>query len=137
MSARRQPVLAWLFLVAYAWTSAFWGKGLVLCFEADGHVTLEAAANCGDCCSREQEPAGPRGAPALGVCDCLDVSLGVGNSTAAKRSPGAEDARAALAVSVPVRWTALGRGACVPASEGPRSNSSSPLRFLSSVVLRV
>lgn len=139
MSFRRQRALAWLLLLAYAWTSAFWAKGVVLCFEADGHVTLESAANCGDCCFGDEDsgPRTRREAPTPSVCDCLDVSLSVGNSTAAKRCPGAELARAPLAIFVPVRWTAHGRDACVPASAWPRSNSSSVLRLLSSVVLRV
>lgn len=145
MELRPEKALAWIFLIAYALTSAFWAKGLVLCFEPDGHVTLESVtSDCSECCStdgaRESSKGsqdGSREAPTIGACACLDVALSVGSLTAAKKSQAPGLQRAPLAVFAPTGWTPQGRTICVLSNDLPRSHASSALTFLSSVVLRV
>jgi hypothetical protein len=141
MEARRQQALAWFFLIAYAWTSAFWAKGLVLCFEADGHVTLESVSSeCTDCCSPSPEQGSPddsREAPTIGACACVDVALSLGNFTPVKKSQAAEVQRAALAAYVPMRWPAPARASLRSSAGLPRSPASSTLPALNCVVLRV
>lgn len=145
MELRRHKALAWIFLVAYALTSAFWAKGLVLCFESDGHVSIESTtSDCSDCCSatesQESSEGSERGsgeAPTIGACACLDLALSVGNVTAAKKSPAPELQRPPLAVHQPIRWTPRGRPTYGRLNALPRSHSSSALALLSSVVLRV
>src|SRR5262245_12982118 len=136
----RQRALAWLFLVAYASLAALWAKGLVLCFEADGHVSIEAAtADCSDCCAANgaaSENEHAPGGPTLGNCACLDVAL-VGSFTPAKKSPAPELNRAPLAVGVPVRFTPRLATELRLGTDLPHSHASAALPFLSSVVLRV
>lgn len=138
MDPRRQKTLAWFLLIAFAWTSVVWARGLVLCFEPDGHVTIEAAASdCSDCCSAAARQAGSREEPTLGACPCLDVALSIGSSTAVQKSKGFELQRAPLAVLEPIRWTLHGRRASASSADSPSSHGSSNQAFLRSVVLRV
>ena len=75
MSSRLRKLSIWLALVAYCLTGVASAKGLVLCLEPDGHLSLEAqAAGCASCCSMEDEPEDAR--ERLTSCPCVDVPIG-------------------------------------------------------------
>ncbi len=149
MELRRTRTLAWLFLIAYACTSALWAKGLVLCFEPDGHVTVEVGTgDCSDCCSVEGERGGDERSsdetrdnapqtPRLGACACLDVALSLGGTLATHKGRGSELQRATLAVFEPTSLALLDRRAPALSARAPNSQPSSALTLLRSVVLRV
>ena len=161
MRLRRRRSFAWLWLLAYVWTSAIWANGIVLCFEPDGHVKIETASSaCSDCCpldegsegsdgneaaerevgreSRETSyPPDERPVPGMGACACLDVALDVGSTTTAKKYQRSELLRAPLFVFEPIRWTPRSQRTITPAAQAWRERADLALISLRSVVLRV
>lgn len=125
-------LLGWVFLALYCLCGATWGRGLVLCFEPDGHVSLEAATDCSSCCS-----AGEGSAASVSACPCSDVPISLAEPGQVKLG--------LVPVDVPrsARWlgTVTGGAAhvrCCPRSnELPRSHASSALASLRCVVLLV
>jgi hypothetical protein len=124
--------LVWLSLVAYVLTTAIWAPGLVLCLEADGHVSIELAAeDCLSCCPEEgaEEP----GEQSWSSCPCLDLVLsGVG--VALKKEKTCERERVALQGSFEAQGLVAERRIQTAL---PRSHASAALPLLRTVVLLV
>jgi hypothetical protein len=130
-----EKLLVWLVLGAYAVTGALAVEGVQLCFEPDGHVSLEViAAGCGDCCPEDgpERDAGAR----VESCPCVDVSLAVPVASSAKTKSEGEWVAAALPSG---GWHAVAQLAHARPllSTRPHVRASSPVELLRSVVLRV
>lgn len=129
-------ILVWAALLAYALSGVLPGGGVVLCIEADGHVTIESvAAGCVECCPGEESEGQDDAGPRVAACPCTDVALtGVEVSLAKTKSSQVELAAPALA------WTRLEPPPARPghASRARRATSaSSQLELVRTVVLRV
>lgn len=136
MSSRLRKLSIWLALVAYCLTGVASAKGLVLCLEPDGHLSLEAeAAGCTTCCSAEDEPGSSE--QTLAACPCVDVPIGSPDAVQLRvKSADIGAADACLRPSnrtVEPRSTALVRGA----GAVPRLFVSSALAQQRTVVLLV
>jgi hypothetical protein len=77
-----QAFVARLCLVAAVLVGALPGKGMVLCVEADGCVSIEIAvgpSDCGGCapdCAEEATESDPGPSDRIGGCPCKDVPIG-------------------------------------------------------------
>lgn len=130
---RAPRILGWLLLALYALLGVNWGRGMVLCFEPDGHVSIEAGIDCSSCCTQEGDPVGTE----LSACPCADVDVSLGESQFARLgAPLLELARAALDVG-PVVASAPVAARPVRPDGQPRSHASHGLGALRTIVLRV
>lgn len=138
MNSRADSIAGWLLLIVAAWASAIGGLGVVLCFEPDGHVSIEFAGDdCGQCCADDEE--GTPGAPeqGIGACPCEDFTVSVADLASVKSSSAAEFAAWASCPVLPVVASASGGMSPPQRTDLPRSHSSAALPFVRSVVLRV
>jgi hypothetical protein len=130
---RAPRILGWLLLALYALLGVNWGRGLVLCFEPDGHVSIEAGIDCSSCCEDEGDPE----EPALNACPCADVAVSLGESQFVRLgAPLLDLARAALDTG-PVVASAPAASRPVRPDGQPRSHASHGLGALRTIVLRV
>jgi hypothetical protein len=132
-------IAGWLLVGLAAWASSIGGVGVVLCFEPDGHVSIEFGGDdCGQCCADDTE--GERRAPEqrIGACPCLDFTVSVTDLASVKSSSlGAELAAWASCPVAPVVASAGARVHPPQQLHLPRSHTSAALPHVRSVVLRV
>lgn len=132
MSRGTTRLLGWLLLAVYSATGVALGRGLVLCFEPDGHVALELAADCSGCCPADEAGS----AASIGSCPCSDIPIGVAGSEQIRVGHFQLDAPPTLGWAVstePVRPARLR----IRADDLPRSQASAMLASLRTVVLHV
>ena len=134
---------AWLLLVLALLVGIAGGHGMVLCFEPDGHVTLEfVGAECDPCCANEPEGSDAPREQSLGDCPCEDFVVSVSELASVKRSALGELLAALDAACVQPAFSELFElGAPAPRAvrqlELPRSHASTVLPLVRSVVLVV
>ena len=138
MTPAIKKLTSWLLLFVAGLNGAIGGLGIVLCFEPDGHVSIEFAGDdCGQCCAEDSESSPDVPEQRVGACPCEDYTVSVTDLATVKTR-----VEAALAgwVSRPV-LTVVARvsGGVHPQqrTDLPRSHSSAALPFVRSVVLRV
>jgi len=139
MTPTVERIVGWLLLIVAAWASAIGGLGVVLCFEPDGHVSIEFGGDdCGQCCADDAESS--RGVPEqrIGACPCQDFTVSV-PVLARVKSSGVEAALAGWAWRPALTVVASVSIGVHPQqrTDLPRSHSSAALPFVRSVVLRV
>lgn len=136
---RLQEIAGWLLLCLAVWASAIGGLGIVLCFEPDGHVSIEfAGGDCGQCCADDSRSSGDVPEQRIGACPCEDFSVSVTELVSVKSS--GVDAELAAWASCPALPMVV--SACVGVqptqrTDLPRSHSSAALPLVRSVVLVV
>ena len=136
-----QKLLVWLALVAYGLTAGLPGGGIVLCFEADGHVTIEIAGRgCAECCPADESTgnATPENEGVhLDSCPCLDVTLvGAGVLLAKTKATDVGPGPLSPAVERLDAFPAL-RSKIVPLATRPDALRNSSIELVSCVILRV
>src|SRR5688572_6204260 len=137
-----QRLLVWLALLAYGLTAGLPGRGVVLCFEADGHVTIEiAGGGCTECCPADEPP---RDAPArdagvhLDSCPCIDVALVGAGVLLAKTKAGETAGPGPLSLAAerldgfPTPCSKI-----APPATRPNALRNSSVELVSCVILRV
>ncbi|NOT30389.1 MAG: hypothetical protein HOP15_08070 [Planctomycetes bacterium] len=152
MAPRSTRIAGWLLLVLAALAGVVGGHGLILCFEPDGHVTLEFGGDdCGQCCASDSEGSGEPREQRVEGCPCEDFVISVTELASVRRSPLGEVLAALGAAFAPLgaalaphAWTALGVVSVVVTPsrlprqlELPRSHASLALPLVRSVVLVV
>ena len=133
---------AWLLLVLALLVGIAGGQGMVLCFEPDGHVTLEfEGAACSPCCASETEASGAPREARLDGCPCEDFVVSLTEVASVKRSALGEVLAALDAAFVPPAFAPLAfvspAAARARQVELPRSHASAALPHVRSVVLGV
>ncbi len=139
MTPRLEKIAGWLLLSLAAWASAIGGLGVVLCFEPDGHVSIEFAGDdCGQCCADDSGSSGDVPEQEIGACPCEDFTVSVTELANVKSSGvAAELAAWASCPALPVVVSACVGAHPPQRTDLPRSHSSTSLPFVRSVVLRV
>lgn len=138
MTPRFEKIAGWLLLIVAGWASTIGGLGIVLCFEPDGHVSVEFRGDdCGQCCTEDADSSGDVPEQRIGACACEDYTVAATNLASVKRS-GVDTALACASCPAPSDGASAAVGVHPQQRRDlPRSHSSAALPFVRSVVLRV
>lgn len=145
MAPRSTRIAGWLLLVLAALAGVVGGHGMILCFEPDGHVTIEFGGDdCGQCCASDSEGSGEPREQRVEGCPCEDFVISVTELANVKRSPLGAVLAALGAALAPHAFAALSVVSVVVTPlrlprqiELPRSHASVALPLVRSVVLVV
>jgi hypothetical protein len=138
MRSRIRRLSLWSALLAYLLTGVVSARGLVLCLEPDGHVSVEGALQapaCASCCTSESLPDEPE---RVDACPCIDIPIGSPDAAPQKKR-SAELERASPAAWLAFRPVVRESSARVRVGHAARSraHASSVLEELATVVLLV
>jgi len=139
MTPTLERIAGWLLLIVAAWASAIGGLGIVLCFEPDGHVSIEFGGDdCGQCCADDSGSSNDVPEQRIGACPCEDYIISVTDLVSVKSSGVEAELAAWAACPAPPVVASVSVGVHPQQrTDLPRSHSSAALPFVRSVVLRV